>query len=51
MTGVNCENIGNTVKNLRLEDGYWRANKETIEIFPCPMNNTCIHTNESNSTN
>ena len=51
MTGVNCFSTGNTIENLQLKDGYWRSNKLSIEILPCPMIGACNHTKQTNSTN
>eukprot|EP00948_MAST-09A_sp_MAST-9A-sp1_P003775 g3775.t1 len=54
MNGANCSSIGSTVYTLRLEKGYWRASNESINVFLCPMENTCeeriYHSQKSNET-
>ena len=54
MNGANCSSIGNAINSLRLEKGYWRASNESINVFACPMENTCDerihHSNGSTET-
>ncbi len=40
--GMDCSEKGQSMDNLILEAGYWRANEETIDIRQCPKENLCL---------
>ncbi|GMH69815.1 hypothetical protein TrLO_g4981 [Triparma laevis f. longispina] len=47
--GMDSQEIGMSLKNLKLDPGYWRTGLTSIDVCECPVAGACVGGN--NSTN
>ena len=40
--GMDCSKAGATLKDLPLEEGYWRSDSATSTIMQCPVAKACV---------
>ena len=48
--GVNCGGGGNALTSMSVADGFWRQNKYSKDVYPCPVKGAC-NTSSLNGTN